>query len=181
MLVQCTPLLVEKAGVSPDVTLKFNACKQERVGDSHTKSKIGQSVSQMVTGPNKKSVSDVHYTENIFKLLKNPDTQSAVPAPKQPPPQVLSVVTKSRESPRAQVEKHVEKEIATKTPVGTETTGVEGIVKEAVTSSTTADTETAKKGNVPILETIRQTTTVPAAVVDEEVGFKSFAGPVGSP
>ena len=28
---QCTPLLVEKAGVAPDVTLRFIACKQVSV------------------------------------------------------------------------------------------------------------------------------------------------------
>ena len=31
VFVQCTPLLVEKAGVAPDVTLRFTACKQVRV------------------------------------------------------------------------------------------------------------------------------------------------------
>ena len=31
MLIQCTPLLVEKAGVAPDVTFRITACKQERV------------------------------------------------------------------------------------------------------------------------------------------------------
>ena len=31
MLIQCTPLLVEKAGVTPDVTFRITACKQERV------------------------------------------------------------------------------------------------------------------------------------------------------
>ena len=30
-LIQCTPLLVEKAGVAPDVTFRITACKQERV------------------------------------------------------------------------------------------------------------------------------------------------------
>ena len=30
-LIQCTPLLVEKAGVTPDVTFGITACKQERV------------------------------------------------------------------------------------------------------------------------------------------------------
>ena len=30
-LIQCTPLLVEKAGVAPDVTLRFTAHKQVRV------------------------------------------------------------------------------------------------------------------------------------------------------
>ena len=30
-LIQCTPLLVEKAGVTPDVTFRITACKQERV------------------------------------------------------------------------------------------------------------------------------------------------------
>ena len=104
-----------------------------------------------------------------------------MPAPKPTPPRVQYVVTKLRESPRAQAPKHIQKEVATKTRVGTETTGEEGIVKETVTLSTTADTETAKRGNVPILETIRQTTTIPPAVVDEEVGCKSFAGPVGPP
>ena len=31
MLIQCTPLLVEKAGVTPDVTFGITTCKQERV------------------------------------------------------------------------------------------------------------------------------------------------------
>ena len=31
MLIQCTPLLVEKAGVAPDMTLGITTCKQERV------------------------------------------------------------------------------------------------------------------------------------------------------
>ena len=31
ILIQCTPLLEEKAGVAPDVTLGITACKQERV------------------------------------------------------------------------------------------------------------------------------------------------------
>ena len=31
MLIQCTSLLVEKAGVTPDVTFRMTACKQERV------------------------------------------------------------------------------------------------------------------------------------------------------
>ena len=31
VLIQCTPLLVEKAGVPPDVTFRITACKQERV------------------------------------------------------------------------------------------------------------------------------------------------------
>ena len=31
MLIQCTPLLVEKAGVTPDMTFRITACKQERV------------------------------------------------------------------------------------------------------------------------------------------------------
>ena len=31
MLIQCTLLLVEKAGVTPDVTFRITACKQERV------------------------------------------------------------------------------------------------------------------------------------------------------
>ena len=30
-LIQCTPLLVEKAGVAPDMTFRITACKQERV------------------------------------------------------------------------------------------------------------------------------------------------------
>ena len=30
-LIQCTPLLVEKAGVAPDVTLGFTMCKQVSV------------------------------------------------------------------------------------------------------------------------------------------------------
>ena len=30
-LVQCTPLLVEKAGVAPDMTLRFTTCKQASV------------------------------------------------------------------------------------------------------------------------------------------------------
>ena len=30
-LIQCTPLLVEKAGVAPDVTLRFTACKEVSV------------------------------------------------------------------------------------------------------------------------------------------------------
>ena len=30
-LIQCTPLLVEKAGVAPDMTLRFTTCKQVRV------------------------------------------------------------------------------------------------------------------------------------------------------
>ena len=31
MLIQCTALLVEKAGVAPDVTLRFTTCKQVSV------------------------------------------------------------------------------------------------------------------------------------------------------
>ena len=31
MLIQCTSLLVEKAGVAPDMTFRITACKQERV------------------------------------------------------------------------------------------------------------------------------------------------------
>ena len=31
ILIQCTPLLVEKAGVALDVTLRFTACKQVSV------------------------------------------------------------------------------------------------------------------------------------------------------
>ena len=59
MLIQCTPLLVEKAGVAPDVTLRFTACKQVSVqvrepcglkthGEDYTKSKIGA-----INGPTK--------------------------------------------------------------------------------------------------------------------------------
>ena len=50
-LIQCTPLLVEKAAVAPDVTLRLTACKQVSVqvretpgfkthGEGHTKSKL---------------------------------------------------------------------------------------------------------------------------------------------
>ena len=57
--IQCTPLLVEKADVAPDVTLWFTACKQvcaqvrnhpgiETHGEHHTKSKVGA-----ITGPTK--------------------------------------------------------------------------------------------------------------------------------
>ena len=48
---QCTPLLVEKVGAAPEVTLKFSVCKKvcrhenhpgfETHGEGHTKSKIG--------------------------------------------------------------------------------------------------------------------------------------------
>ena len=31
MPIQCTPLLVKKAGVPPDVTLRFTTCKQAHV------------------------------------------------------------------------------------------------------------------------------------------------------
>ena len=42
MLVQCSPLLVEKSGVSQDVTLRFTAHKQVRVQlKGSRKSKIG--------------------------------------------------------------------------------------------------------------------------------------------
>ena len=51
---QCTPLLVEKAGVAPDMTFRFTAQKQENHpgfethGEGHTKSKIGA-----ISGPTK--------------------------------------------------------------------------------------------------------------------------------
>ena len=51
MLMQCTPLLVEKAGVAPDLTLRFTRYKQvcrqenhhgfEMHGEANTQSKIG--------------------------------------------------------------------------------------------------------------------------------------------
>ena len=57
-LIQCTPLLVEKAGVAPDVTLGFITCKQvcrqenhpgfETHGEGHMKSKTGA-----ISGPTK--------------------------------------------------------------------------------------------------------------------------------
>ena len=51
-MLQCTPLLVEKANVAPDMAIRFTACKQEMVqlidhpafetrGEGHTKCKIG--------------------------------------------------------------------------------------------------------------------------------------------
>ena len=52
-LIQCTPLLVEKAGVAPDVTFRITACKQEKsagktstldlkpMKKKHTKSRTG--------------------------------------------------------------------------------------------------------------------------------------------
>ena len=58
LLIQCTPLLMEKVGVTPDATLRFTACKQvcrqenhpsfETQGEGHTKSKIGA-----ISGPTK--------------------------------------------------------------------------------------------------------------------------------
>ena len=59
MFIQCTPQLVEKAYVAPDVTLRFTVCKQvlmqvknhpgfETHGEGHMKSKIGA-----ISGPTK--------------------------------------------------------------------------------------------------------------------------------
>ena len=67
MLIQCTPLLVEKAGVAPDVTFRITACKQERVqaryplwiwnpwGRTHeVQNRSNQWLHKMDLGPDKK-------------------------------------------------------------------------------------------------------------------------------
>ena len=66
-LIQCTPLLVEKAGVAPDVTFRITACKQERVqaryplwiwnpwGRTHeVQNRSNQWLHKMDLGPDKK-------------------------------------------------------------------------------------------------------------------------------
>ena len=70
-LVQCTPLLVEKTGVAPDMTLSFTVQKQvcgqenhpgfETYGEGHMKSKIGG-----ITGPTKWTL-----VQQKFKKKKN--------------------------------------------------------------------------------------------------------------
>ena len=66
-LIQCTPLLVEKAGVAPDVTFRITACKQESVqaryplwiwnpwGRTHeVQNRSNQWLHKMDLGPDKK-------------------------------------------------------------------------------------------------------------------------------
>ena len=75
-LIQCTPLLVEKAGVAPDQTLRFTIHKQVSVhareppgfethGEGHTKSKIGG-----ISGPTNGPWSDKNFKKNLLILVK---------------------------------------------------------------------------------------------------------------
>ena len=74
MLIQCTPLLMEKAGVAPDVILRFTAHKQARVPTTQalkpmwTKSAIG--VNKGFTIPGKWSfVTKYDFTDSIWHSL----------------------------------------------------------------------------------------------------------------
>ena len=71
MLTQCTPLLVKKPGVTPDVTLRFTAYKQVSVQakeppgfetheESHTKSKTGP-----ISSPKKMELDPTKIKEKI--------------------------------------------------------------------------------------------------------------------
>ena len=80
-LIQCTPLLVEKAGVTPDVTFRITACKQERVqaryplwiwnpwGRTHkVQNRSNQWLHKMDLGPDKKIKKKKNHSIYIHRM-----------------------------------------------------------------------------------------------------------------
>ena len=74
--IQCTPLLVEKAGVTPVVTFRITACKKESAGKISTldlkpneegQNRSNQWLREMDLGPNQKLKKKAFYRAMVSK------------------------------------------------------------------------------------------------------------------